>query len=60
MHNGFLSIWFLDCINLIKYEGVDIFDSVLNISSGTWTGYWLIILWGISVLTVIKTMLNKK
>ena len=60
MLNGFYSIWFLDCLNLIKYNGVDVFDSVLNISSGTWTGYWLIILWGLSVLTAIKTILDNK
>ena len=60
MLNGFYSIWFLDCINLIQYNGVDIFDSILNISSNTWV-YYLGIIFSISIiLTIIKVILNKK
>ena len=60
MLNGFYSIWFLDCLNLIKYNGVDVFDSILNISSGTWTVYWLVILCGITTYAAIKTILDNK
>ena len=56
----FSGIWFLDCINLIKYNGIDVFDSILNISSSTWTVYWLIILCGITVFAAMKTILNNK
>ena len=60
MLNGFLSVWLLDCINLIKYDGIDVFDSILNISSSTWIVYWLIILCGITTFAAIKTILDNK
>ena len=60
MLNGFYSIWFLDLINLIKYDGIDVFDSILNISSSTWTVCWLIIICIITIFTAIKTILDNK
>ena len=33
-------IWFLDIIDLIKYNGIDIFDSIVNIPTSTWWIYW--------------------
>lgn len=29
-------IWLLDILNILKYQGVDIFDSVVNVTPGTW------------------------
>ncbi len=34
-------IWILDILNLMKYQGVDVFDSILNIEAKAW---WII--WG--------------
>lgn len=33
-------IWFLDILNLLKYQGVDVFDSILNIDPGVWWIYF--------------------
>lgn len=33
-------VWFLDIIDLIKYNGIDIFDSIVNIPTSTWWIYW--------------------
>ena len=60
MLNGFYSIWFLDCLNLIKYNGVDVFDSILDISSSTWMYYLGVIFITIIVLTAIKVILKDK
>lgn len=56
----FSGIWLLDCINLIKYNGVDVFDSILDIPYNTWGIYWLIIILVIIVLATIKTLLDSK
>lgn len=29
-------IWLLDVLNILKYNGVDIFDSIVNVNAGTW------------------------
>ena len=60
MLNGFYSIWFLDCLNLIKYNGVDVFDSILDISSSTWMYYLGVIFITTIVLTSIKVILKDK
>ena len=60
MLNGFYSIWFLDCLNLIKYNGVDVFDSILDISSSTWMYYLGVIFITSIVLTAIKVILKDK
>ena len=56
----FSGIWFLDCINLIKYNGIDVFDSILNIHHVTWVKHWLIIICIVIVLTATKTLLDSK
>ena len=56
----FSGIWLLDCIDLIKYNGVDVFDSILNIPYSTWGTYWLIIICILIVLTAAKTLLDSK
>lgn len=58
MFNIFSGIWLLDCIDLIKYNGIDIFDSILNIHHVTWVKYWLIYICILIVLTAIKTLLD--
>ena len=60
MLNGFLNIWLLDCINLIKYNGIDIYDSILNIHHVTWVKYWLIYICILIVAGTIKALLNSK
>ena len=60
MFDLFYGIWLLDCINLIKYNGIDIFDSILNIHHVTWVKYWLIIICILIVLTAAKTLLDSK
>lgn len=60
MFDLFSGIWLLDCINLIKYNGIDIFDSILNVHHVTWVKYWLIYVCILIVLTAIKTLLDSK
>jgi hypothetical protein len=60
MFKLFSGIWFLDCIDLIKYNGIDVFDSILNIHHVTWVKHWLIIICIVIVLTAIKTLLDSK
>ena len=60
MFKLFSGIWFLDCIDLIKYKGIDVFDSILNIRHVTWVKHWLIIICIVIVLTAIKTLLDSK
>lgn len=60
MLNLFYGIWFLDCIDLIKYNGIDVFDSILNIHHVTWVKHGLIIICIVIVLTAIKTLLDSK
>ena len=60
MLNGFYSIWFLDCLNLIKYNGVDVFDSILDIPSNTWMYYLGVIFITTIVLTAIKVISKDK
>lgn len=60
MLNVFSGIWLLDCINLIKYNGIDVFDSILNVHHVTWVKYWLIYICILIILTAIKTLLDSK
>ena len=60
MFDLFSGIWLLDCINLIKYNGIDIFDSILNVHHVTWVKYCLIYVCILIVLTAIKTLLDSK
>ena len=60
MFDLFSGIWLLDCINLIKYNGIDVFDSILNVHHVTWVKYWLIYICILIVLTAIKTLLDSK
>ena len=60
MFNLFSGIWLLDCINLIKYNGIDVFDSILNVHHVTWVKYWLIYVCILIVSIAIKTLLDSK
>ena len=60
MFDLFSGIWLLDCVNLIKYNGIDIFDSILNVHHVTWVKYWLIVICIVIVLTAIETLLDSK
>ena len=60
MFKLFSGIWLLDCINLIKYNGIDVFDSILNVHHVTWVKYWLIYLCVLIVLTAIKILLDSE
>ena len=60
MFNIFSGIWLLDCIDLIKYNGVDVFDSILNIHHVTWVKYWLIYICILIVAGTIKALSNSK
>ena len=60
MFDLFSGIWLLDCVNLIKYNGIDIFDSILNVHHVTWVKYWLIYVCILIVLTATKTLLDSK
>lgn len=60
MFRIFSGIWFLDFINLIKYNGVDIFDSIVNIHHVTWVKYWLIYVCILIVLTSFNVLLKDK
>lgn len=52
-------VWFLDIINLIKYNGIDIFDSIVNIPTSTWWTYWCIYFIVLGFLYVLKALLDK-
>ena len=60
MFKLFSGIWFLDCIDLIKYNGIDIFDSIVNIHHVTWVKYGLIYLCILIVLITFKVLSEKK
>ncbi len=52
-------IWLLDVLNILKYQGVDIFDSIVNISPGTWCLLIFVTILVYGVLGGITAMLDK-
>ena len=52
-------IWFLDIIDLIKYNGIDIFDSIVNIPTSTWWIYWGCYFIILGLLHGLKALLDK-
>lgn len=52
-------IWFLDCINLIKYKGVDVFDSILNISSSRWWSIMIPVVLIYIIFIILKIWADK-
>lgn len=52
-------IWLLDLLNLVKYNGFDVFDTVLNISSGNWCGIIIPIALIYIILGLMKAYNNK-
>lgn len=51
-------IWILDILNLLKYNGVDIFDSILRVDSSTWWALMGIYFVVLIVLGFIKAWLD--
>lgn len=37
-------LWLLDILNFVKYNGVDVFDSILNITPKDWVLGWIVII----------------
>ncbi|HSQ89562.1 hypothetical protein [Romboutsia sp.] len=57
--NLLFGIWLLDCINLIKYNGVDVFDSILNISSSQWWSIAIPFVLVYIILIILKIWTDK-
>ena len=49
-------VWLLDILNILKYQGVDIFDSIVNVSPGT----WCILLFASIILGIIMGLISSK
>ena len=49
-------VWLLDTLNILKYQGVDIFDSIVNVSPGT----WCILLFASIILGIIMGLISSK
>lgn len=52
-------IWILDILNILKYQGVDIFDSILNIEPSVWWVYAGVYFLLVLTYVVLKYYSNK-